>query len=69
MFYLSTHKIPITEPNKQVSNGFLRNILRFYDVLIFVNSDMRGNVTDCARTCSFIYLKILNASKATIVRV
>ena len=40
----------VMEQNKEVSSGLWRNILRFYDLLIFVNFDLRGNVTDCART-------------------
>ena len=63
--------MPIMEQNKKVLSGFWRNILRFlcsFD--FFVNSDSRGNVTDCAQVLSsFICLKTFSASIATVVQV
>ena len=35
--------MPITDQNKQV--------LKHSEFFIFVNFDLKGNVTDCARTC------------------
>ena len=43
--------MPINDQNKQVFGCFLQNI--FYEFLIFMNFDLRGNVTDCTK---FVYL-------------
>ena len=62
VFYFFAHKMPQTKTKKQVLSGFWHKTLNFFEVLIFVNFDLKGNVTDCVCPHVLTLLKSLNAS-------